>query len=214
MIVTSFSPTRIEAQLRALETWKKYNVPIIAVQCISDDYLDPFIPHVSAIHQVPPNTYWSKSTPSLVDIFKRVTEPTLLVNSDIELQLPSLFPITPLPDHVLSVGLRTEYNPNNPNLRHPNKYGIDTFLLTPEMMPHLTNPIWALGIPGWDYWVFYKLLTLKYKLHITRTDILHETHKEQWSKTDHRRCSRLLEFEFDIPMQELVTRILLATDRL
>ena len=209
MIVTSFSPTRIEAQVRALHSWRKYNVPIVAIQCNDEEYARQFTDNII---WVPPNTHWSKLTPSLVDIFKLVKQPTLLVNSDIELQLDSL----PLPTpNTLHIGLRTEYDSSTtPHRLFPNKYGIDTFLLTPEIVTHLTNPLWALGIPGWDYWVLWTMVQRHYSIKIEREKILHELHKEQWDKTDHRRCSKLLEFEFDMPMKTLVDCILKLTGRI
>ena len=205
MLVTSFSPTRLEAQDKAVQSWKQHGLSFRAVQCIGEDYAKDFTDN---IEWVKPNLHWSKRTPSLMDIFKTIDSPTTLINSDIELE-----------DHldwkpesnVLRIGIRTDYCSQFTQL---NKYGIDVFLITPEMIPHLiTNSIWSLGIPGWDYWVVYKLLSLGYHLDVVKKGFLHAAHKEQWDKDDYRRCSKLLEFEFDIPVQDIADTLQELTGR-
>ncbi len=205
MLVTSFSPTRLEAQDKAVQSWKQHGLSFRAVQCIGEDYAKDFTDN---IEWVKPNLHWSKRTPSLSDIFKTIDSPTTLINSDIELE-----------DHldwkpetnVLRIGLRTDYCPQFTQL---NKYGIDAYLITPEIAAALTNnSIWALGIPGWDYWVVYKLLSLGYTLDVVKKGFLHAAHKEQWNKDDYRRCSKLLEFEFDVPVQDIADTIQELTDR-
>lgn len=205
-IVTSFSPTRLEAQHKALKSWKKYNLPIKAVQCYGEEYAKDF---VDDIYWVPSNKHWSKRTPSLIDVFKVINKPSILINSDIELDLPSLDDWVPQ-KNTFRIGLRTDYSPKFTQL---NKYGIDVFLLTPEMVASLTNSIWALGIPGWDYWIVWSLIQTGYQLEIVKEDILHAAHEEQWDKDDYRRCSKLLEFEFDIPVQDISDTIQSLTNR-
>lgn len=205
MLVTSFSPTRIEAQDKAVQSWKQQGLSFRAVQSIGEDYAKDF---TTDIDWVQPNLHWSKPTPSLVDIFKTIDSPTILINSDIEIEEP----INWVPqDNILKIGLRTDYCKQFTQL---NKYGIDVYLITPEMIPHLSqNNLWALGIPGWDYWVAYKLLTEGYQLDIVKDGFLHAAHPEQWNKDDYRRCSRLLEFEFDVPVQDISDTLQDLTDR-
>lgn len=206
MLVTSFSPTRLEAQHKALETWEKYNVPIVAVQCHGEDYAKDFTDNIMWVN---PNKHWSKETPCLIDIFKLVTKPTILINSDIQLELDSLDDWVPQPN-TLRIGLRTDYHPKYVQL---NKYGIDVYLLTPEIVSHLTNSVWALGIPGWDYWVLWSMVQQDYMIDVVKEGMLHEAHEEQWNKDDYRRCSKLLEWEFDIPVQDISDGIQQLTDR-
>lgn len=204
MLVTSISPTRLEAQEKAISTWKKYNVPIYAVQCYGEDYATDF---TGNIIWVKPNKHWSKRTPSISDIINPFQEPFILINSDIELELESL----PTPkDNTFTIGLRTDYCPQFKQL---NKYGIDLFLITPEMQQHLTNNIWAVGIPGWDYYVLWSIIQAGYDVDIIKEGILHEAHKEQWDKNDYRRCSKLLEFQFDIPVCDIADGIQELTGR-
>lgn len=126
MLVTSFSPTRIEAQQKAISTWKSHGHSFRAIQCISEDYAKDFTDNIT---WVKPNLHWSKNTPSLTDIFKTIEEPTTLINSDIELEEP----LTWKPQEgILKIGLRTDYCPEFTQL---NKYGIDAYLITPEMTP-------------------------------------------------------------------------------
>lgn len=205
MLVTSFSPTRLEAQDKAVQSWKQHGLSFRAVQCIGEDYAKDF---TDDIEWVKPNLHWSKRTPSLMDIFKTIDSPTTLINSDIELE-----------DHldwkpesnVLRIGIRTDYCPQFTQL---NKYGFDAYLITPETAKLLVNnSIWGLGIPGCDYWIVWKLLTLGYTLDIHKKGFLHAAHKEQWNKDDYRRCSKLLEFEFDIPVQDIADTLQELTGR-
>jgi len=205
MLVTSFSPTRLEAQDKAVQSWKQYGLSFRAVQCIGEDYAKDF---TDDIEWVKPNLHWSKRTPSLMDIFKTIDSPTTLINSDIELE-----------DHldwkpesnVLRIGIRTDYCPQFTQL---NKYGFDAYLITPETAKLLVNnSIWGLGIPGCDYWIVWKLLTLGYTLDIHKKGFLHAAHKEQWNKDDYRRCSKLLEFEFDVPVQDIADTLQELTGR-
>lgn len=200
--LTSFSPTRTEAQHKAIATWKQ---PIVAVQCEGEDYAKEF---TDDIIWVKPNLYWSKRTPSIVDLLHTIYEPTLLINSDIELECdPSQWEAKP---NTLKIGLRTDYCPQFMQL---NKYGMDVFLLTPEMAGILTNNIWALGIPGWDYWLVWKLLQEGYSLEIEREGFMHKAHREQWNQEDYKRCAKLLEFEFKIPVQDIADQLQIITDR-
>lgn len=207
MLVTSFSPTRIEAQQKALESWRKYNKHILAVQCVGEDFAKDFKP--DQIIWVPPNKNWSKRTPSITHVFSAVQAPFIYLNSDIELEMDNLSWWEPEPN-VLKIGLRTDYCPQFTQL---NKYGIDVFQISPEMMEHLDNHIWALGVPGWDYWVVWKLIQCGYQVAIQREDILHEAHHEQWNHLDYRRCGKLLEFEFDIPIQDISDKLQQLTER-
>lgn len=204
-IITSFSPTRIDAQKRALETWKKYNIPIQAVQCHGEEYARDF---VSNIIWVEPNIYWSKRTPSIIDMFS--DEPALIVNSDIEMLEPELSRWEPEPK-TLKIGLRTDYLNEVTQL---NKYGIDIFSFHPEMKGVLRNPLWALGIPGWDYWYAYKLYRTGYQVKYFDDQIMHEAHGEQWAVKDHKRCCHLLEWEFEITTSEISQQLQAMTNRL
>lgn len=207
MLVTSFSPTRLEAQHKAVETWRKYNKPIIAIQCYGEDYCKDFEP--DDVVWVKPNKHWSKCTPPIVDIISALDQPFIFLNSDLELEMDDLSWWTVEPE-VLKIGLRTDYCPKYTQL---NKYGIDVFQIHPEMREHLTNNIWALGIPGWDYWVVWKLIECGYQVEITKEDILHAAHEEQWNQLDYRKCGKLLEFEFDIPIQDISDKLQQLTGR-
>jgi len=206
-LVTSFSPTRLAAQHKALATWKQFNQEIVAVQVIGESYSEKFTDNIV---WVKPNLHWSKKLPSIVSLLSQCKdEPIILINSDIEIDLDSLDDWKP-ESNVLKIGLRTDYCSRFTQL---NKYGLDVFLITPEMLEHLTNNIWAIGQPGWDYWLVYKLYQEGYKLDIVNKGFLHEFHQEQWNGEDYRRCSKLLEFEFDIPVQDIADKLQELTGR-
>ena len=208
MLVTSFSPTRLEAQHKAISTWNQFNQEIVAVQCIGEDYAKDFTDNIV---WVKPNLHWDKKTPSIVSLLEQCkNESIILINSDIEINHLDNWNTKPVSPKTLKIGLRTDYCNKFEQL---NKYGLDVFLITPEMLEHLTNNIWALGQPGWDYWLVYKLYQEGYELDIVDKGFLHEFHKEQWSKEDYRRCALLLEFEFGIPVQDISDNIQELTGR-
>ena len=204
-LVTSFSPSRISSQKKASETWKQHGFDIDAIQCYGENYAFELASHIT---WVKPNLWWSKKTPAIVDMIG-IKEPSLLVNSDIEIRSFDHPCWKPEPN-VLKIGLRTDYNANH---KQVNKYGIDIFLLLPEMKEHLRNPLWALGIPGWDYWLVWKLHKVGYRIQPITDGIFHEDHKEQWEVTDHQRCLKLLEFEFNQSVESISNGLLDLTDR-
>lgn len=204
MIVTSFSPSRIDAQKRAVETWRKLGVSISAVQCNGEDFAKQFEP--DSIRYVEPNRYWSKPTPSITDVLT-VADEFLYVNSDIELDSIDWFCPE---DKSLKVGIRTDYAKFDSQL---NKYGIDVFLFTSEMQEHLRNNLWALGIPGWDYWVVLALHGAGYTVKTFQESIRHEWHPKQWNSDDSDRCYTLLGWQFGLNRKQLTDKVVKLTDR-
>jgi hypothetical protein len=198
-IVTSFSPTRTEAQQRALSTWKKFGVDIVAVQCKGERYAKQFTDNIVWVE---PSSHWSKSTPRIIDLIG-VDGPILIVNSDIELNETDLSRWEP-EKNKLKIGIRTDYCPDFIQL---NKYGIDVFAIHPNNKPLYDNPLWALGVPGWDYWVVMKAALDEQDVIIYKDQIDHEAHKEQWSHADYKKCGHLLEFEFQVPIQDVADKI-------
>jgi len=208
MLVTSFSPTRLEAQHKAVTTWKQFNQEIVAVQCIGEDYAADFADNIV---WVKPNLHWSKKVPAITSLLNQCKdEPIVLINSDIEVDYLDEWLAKPIKSQTLKIGLRTDYCHQFTQL---NKYGLDVFQITSGMLEHLTNNIWALGQPGWDYWLVYKLYQEGYELDIVNKGFLHEFHQEQWSKDDYRRCALLLEFEFSIPVQDIADKLQELTGR-
>lgn len=204
-IVTSFSPTRTDVQKRALETWRKYNTPIVAVQCHGEEYAEQY---GTDIYWVKGNRYWSKPTPGITSLLE-VSGDLLIVNSDIELKEPTLDRWVPTTNE-LKIGIRTDYCAEFVQL---NKFGIDVFSIHSTAKSYLTNPLWALGIPGWDYWVVIASIINQRNIIVYKDDIWHEAHKEQWNSLDYRRCQLLLEFEFDLGMVDIADKIQEITER-
>ena len=46
MLVTSFSPTRLEAQDKAVQSWKQQGLSFRTVQCIGEDYAKDFTDNI------------------------------------------------------------------------------------------------------------------------------------------------------------------------
>lgn len=127
------------------------------------------------------NTSFSKPTPKITELIKEATfEPALIINSDVSMSSDiSLW--QPIPG-TLKIGIRTEVIRGKKTLQ---KWGIDAFLILPEMVPLLPDLDFAVGCPGWDFWIPYVLHNHGYNIQVVQTELLHEVHEVGWSDNDY-----------------------------
>lgn len=103
-------------------------------------------------------------------------DPFLLINSDIEIlgtrdQFEGAWKPEP---KVLKVGVRYDTSGHEVTL---NPYGIDAFLILPEMLSHLSDDLgFCIGFPGWDYWLPYQMHLSGYKTRRAESILHHEVH--------------------------------------
>lgn len=183
-IVTSIAPHRIERQQYCISTWQNHSNDIVSVNTQSEiDQLQPLFPMVS-FRIGDTSTSFSKATPKLTELIKVADEPTLLINSDISIKDENLSLWNP-EDKVLKLGIRYDYYANRPQRKFYQKYGIDAFLILPEMVPLIPDLDFCVGCPGWDFWLPYHLWSQHdYEIKVVKGSLLHEFHTIGWAKSD------------------------------
>lgn len=192
--VTSINPNgRYERQRDCVNSWLNFKAPIYAIQLANEvEAVSKLFPDVSVLTaETVPTGLWSRQTPSinsLISLFKEAEVNTVLLNSDIRLDYsnPADFTdqISTNDQNVLVCGIRCDINERN--LQSFNPFGIDVFVFKPGMLSLLPKTTFCLGMPGWDYWIPYCLVTQHSKQLRTIFDsrIEHVSHNDRWNERD------------------------------
>ena len=182
-IVTSIAPHRIERQQYCVATWQRHSNDIVSINTPQEiEKLQPLFSMIS-FRNGDTSTSFSKPTPKLTELIKVADTSTLLINSDISIKDNNLSLWNAEPG-VLKIGIRQDYYPNKPK-KYLQKYGIDAFLILPEMVPLIPDLDFCVGCPGWDFWLPYHLWSQhNYEIKVVSCDFLHELHPIGWSKQD------------------------------
>jgi hypothetical protein len=182
-IVTSISLNRIPRQQYCIDSWTKHTNDIVAIQ--TQNEIDALTPHFSKVsfRNGDTSSSFSKATPKLTELIKVADVPTILINSDISIKDDNLSRWNPEPGK-LKIGIRQDYYPNRPK-KYLQKYGIDAFLILPEMVSIIPDLDFCVGCPGWDFWLPYHLWSQhNYEIEVVKCDFLHELHPIGWAKED------------------------------
>jgi len=189
--VTSISPhpSRQDDQRRAIESWLQLGARVVAMQSEADQqYVSDHFPHIEVrvtkdtVDQLRPtlNAMLSVAVHDSVNI--------LLINSDIEIH-DSEYKFERLwghvPANVLQMAIRHDYT-NNVNKATRDLYGMDAFLVTPDMAVAFPSiPFLAMGLTHWDYVLPYVLSELGYTVAVCpTTGFLHKQHTHRWKWSD------------------------------
>lgn len=181
LIVTSLSPKDCheESQHRALSTWIKTGLDICAVN--SSDEIALLKNKYRQIN------IWSEHDnigppciQSLLDISIKHNRPILLINSDIEVFLHSDLELVP------SIGIRNNYE-SHYNKATLESYGIDVFILTPQLINKLCYQFLKIGSPFWDWSIAFDMIELSDIKQITDPIFFHKNHKLNWDKETHKK---------------------------
>ena len=211
--LTSLSPNRVERQRYCLDSWKVFG-KIIAVQREDE------IPSLQSLFSdvefrtAAPSSSFSKPTPKITEIVKYADEPSLLINSDISIKDSNL-DLWNYEEGILKLGIRTDYFPNSSSRKFRQKYGIDAFLIYPEMRDLLPDLDFCIGCPGWDFWLPYHLW-FKHNYEIRTPDciFLHELHPLGWTDQDQKSYrARIAASEYKLTYSMLPAFILDITNR-
>jgi hypothetical protein len=198
-IVTTINPNgRYERQRYCIDSWHTYDLPIYALQLPEEaNIVAELFPDVTILEAKPKENVWSKNTPSFdsfTALFSR--KHSLLVNSDVELNYSKedFEKLWVSPDtNKLVCAVRYDVTADNKKTFNP--YGIDVFRFTPEMLGTIPQSNFCFGMPGWDYWVpFYLMTKAKFGIRTYfHTGVRHEEHQDRWNKTDQNTAWRELE---------------------
>ena len=188
---TSLSPTRVEKQLEAINTWKLLGVNVVAIQIEGDTFAKDFLERgVDSIVYVPRRHH--KYNRVLIDdhvqYCKKTNQPTILINSDIELHYEQedfkKYWID-VPKNTLMLGSRWNHPKQQKVCFSKNYHGIDVFRLTPDLP--WTDHGFCIGNCMWDYMLPILCYNAGWGF---RTDpmprILHEEHTSHWDREDYR----------------------------
>jgi hypothetical protein len=192
--VTTINPNgRYDRQRECINSWHNMGIPVYALQLPEEiELVSQLYPDVTVIEATPvDNGTWSKQTPSLDSVVQTCKRQNcILINSDIELtfndpeEFKQAFVNPTTINNVLVLGIRLDIL-NNASAKF-NPYGIDVFRLTPDMLNVLPSTAFALGMPGWDYWIpFYLATQHKYKIRTYfKYQVQHVEHDDRWNQQD------------------------------
>jgi hypothetical protein len=111
----------------------------------------------------------------------------------------------------LKMGIRWDFHPRMPNRKHLFKWGVDAFLITPEIAGSLPDFGFAMGCPGWDYWIPWHLQTLGYQFQTYKDMyLMHEAHRQSWTNADYKAWLDVMSREYktnNTDVTEFVQRI-------
>lgn len=219
IICTSISPNRTERQQQCIKSWLELGNEVIAVQSKGES---------STLQQDYPKVNFEETNlvgdvfnrPKLVRISALLNQamyaPILILNSDVEIRtVKSEFDRiwTPIEGKHLQMGIRWEEDPITKSLKLL-KYGIDAFLITPQMLEDLNDIGMTMGCPAWDYWIPIHLQRKGYQLHTSKhLSLFHEVHQQNWNKADFNIGVALLQQHYKLSLKEASTFILQVTER-
>lgn len=216
-ICTSIGPKRKERQQKCIQSWLTLGCKVTAIQTEGESAtLQQDYPEVNFIE-----------TNQVGDVFKRPnlvriraildqarTAPILILNSDIEIRATAKefhkeWEVQP---RTLHMGIRwNEYPDGRKELL---KYGIDAFLITPEISKDLNDIGMTIGCPAWDYWIPIHLQRKGYQMKTSKHEsLVHEVHPQNWSKEDFQTGVQLLQRHYRVTLKEASAFILNITER-
>lgn len=219
-IVTSFGPSRIERQQRCLQSWLNAGHEVIAVQSVGEP--EKLSPHFLQAKFVETDLVADKfNKPAIPRIKAMIDQATdkniLIVNSDLELVgNPKDFANdwSEPPEKVLKVGIRWDYLPRT-RAKRMFKWGVDAFLITPQIAQDLPDIGLAIACPAWDYFIPYHLVTRCGYTVVTnkRYHLKHDIHPRNWSDTDYHTGLRIMKEQYGIDKLSLANFIQEQTGR-
>jgi hypothetical protein len=192
---TSFAPKEPnEYNYKCINSWKQYTNQIILIQSKKESkILKNYYPELKIVNStIPPQSYqWSKPhCPNIMDFinFTKYSD-IIIINSDIYLDysLKEWSEKWKLEDNKSFIcGVRTHYEESK--FFYFESFGIDIFKIPRGTFKYFEgiNTEYLIGVPGWDYWLFLKLIDIgfSYKVEKFNLNILHEAHELNWNKED------------------------------
>ena len=174
-----------------LDSWKRLGLSIAAVNTPEEiARLRPLYPQVDYWH--PSNRLSDKfSSPtqlitSLTDIGLVKTEWILLINSDIEIHgSQSVLAEKTKDPNIVTIGIRWNYSENDKKKATRERWGIDAFLMSPQVALTIPRLSFAIGKPVWDYWLPLHFQRMGFGIDaIGDRYFFHQSHPLNWSKQE------------------------------
>ena len=209
--ITSISPNRLERQIKCINSWTPYCSEIVAVQTADEVSLVKntfdFVRVVTTDQGS--DIFDSPHCPRIYELIKQ--GPGLIINSDIEIHTShSIFSDKFLTyrDNVLECGIRYDNNKLN-------KYGIDAFKITDQLMEIYQDTPFGIGQPGWDYYLIKEAARqgIYINAHKKPAIFYHEVHELNWPRWKLSMAQSLLEKQYDSCARDITLEIQRLTGR-
>ena len=194
--VTSVSPhphAHIRQQ-RALESWTRFGLSILAVNTRDEVHsLRSLYPMVNQWNELPGH-HEHVGKQKVWDLLQSATllnKPILLLNSDIVIEGEQEDLINQIDNEHALVGIRS--NVRNGTVTRE-VWGFDVFYVTPLMAANFPMLDWFLmGKPGWDYWLPLHFLVHKIPArYIADRLFFHHCHTKRWSRDENQHSLKRL----------------------
>lgn len=190
-IVTSIGPSRIPHIQTCINSWLERGCEVTAVQSVGEsELLKTHFPGVEFVETGLVGDLFGRPksvrVKALIDL--AADEPVLILNSDVSLSGTKEEVIADwiVPaGKVLKMGVRWDYLPETGET-HLLKWGIDAFLITPELRSCLPDVGMTIGCPAWDYWIPWHAHTCGYTFETKKTPGLrHAIHPRAWNDQEY-----------------------------
>ena len=218
-VVSSLSPHRIERQQKCVQSWVAMGFNVTCVQAedsVTESMRESF-PQVNFVETNKTGVQFGKPNhvrvAALLD--QCTSDPILITNSDIEFDGdPDKFQGRwKAPEFgTMLCGVRYDVDPKKGTKLF--KWGIDAFVITPEIASQLPDIGMAIGIPCWDYWIPLHFHKRGWKLLTNKSEgLMHEAHVQNWSAEDSRIGYRILQQHYQMTEKQIVHLIQTITGR-
>lgn len=204
--VTSLAPRPSKRQTAALNSWRNFGLEIHAVNTAAEiDTLRAVYPQVGHWHsQEETSVGFSKPTQliwNIANVAKELHKSILIINADIEIIGEPTTLLDRIVDGMFLAGIRHNYSDTIMRAtREP--WGIDAFVITPEMAATLPRATMAIGQPMWDYWLPYHFRELGYDVDLVGEPLFfHREHKLAWTSDDWTSSAKRLAAETGIDLE-------------
>ena len=192
--ITSLNPNpdKQERQRLCVQSWRDIGLEVIAVNTAAElSRLDAGLSRLIHGHVSNTTTFeYEKQTQRISTILKAGRQtgiPFLLINSDIEINGdPQVITDSLAQPDKLTIGVRYNHEAGQ-SLQTASfePWGLDAFLMTPELAATVPNLPFGIGKPVWDYWLPHHFRTRGHQFHwIRRPFFFHERHPLGWSDTE------------------------------
>ena len=200
--ITSFNPnSRIEHQLYCLNSWRQYDLPILAVQHESERVCSDLFPEVEFVYIPSIPNPWNSLFPSISAMCEHF--PGILINSDINLTFSTAEFTSYINASDPVIGIRTESGKLN-------QFGIDMFISSKPYTPPAND--FLIGKPGWDYflvleWYFAGIF------HTLHHGLIHAPHNDRWCANSLRIAQDLLSSRYSRTSRQVTDLVQKVTGR-
>lgn len=187
LAVTALSeqPHHQRRQTICLDSWKSFGLTIVSVNTEQEiDRLKHQYPQVSnwiaSYEETGSYRYPTQKIKRLCRVAEDLDHPILLINSDIQIEGDQSSLVDRLGDNKLVVGIRWNHDGDLTNSTREH-WGLDAFVITPEMSRSLPDLEFGIGRPAWDYWIPFHFERAGYELAFIGDPLFfHEAHPILW----------------------------------